>query len=105
MEDSDQLELIEERTIVKMFDEARFEIISRSGLVPQKSYLGNSSMFDLIWEVTNYELIEDIANILERNYNNLNKALQEFKDKFVNMFMTLHHNHVVKYSKFNWNWD
>lgn len=90
--------------ILKMLKELRLEVISRSGLVPRKSYIGHSSTFDIIWEVTSQELMGDIISILQ-GCDNLDKALQDYKDKFVNKFMVLHHEHVVRPSKYHWNWD
>lgn len=93
------------KAILKTLKELRLEVISRSGLIPRESYVGHSSAFDLIWEVTSQELMGDIINIIQENYDNLDKALQEYKDKFVNRFMTLHHEYIVRPSKYNWNWD
>lgn len=93
------------KTILKTLKELRLEVISRSGLVPQKSYVGHSSTLDIIWEVTSQELMGDIINIIQGNYDDLDKALQEYKDNFVNRFMTLYHEHIVRPSKYNWNWD
>lgn len=93
------------KAILKTLKELRLEVISRSGLVPQKSYAGHKSTFDMILEVTSRELMGDIINIAQENYDDLDKALQEYKDKFVNRFMTLHHEYIVRPSKYNWNWD
>lgn len=93
------------KAILKTLKELRLEVISRSGLVPQKSYVGHSSTLDIIWEVASQELMGDIINIIQGNYDDLDKALQEYKDNFVSKFMTLHHEHVVRPSKYNWNWD
>lgn len=106
MEDS----VIQERSkvlkaIQKMLKELRLEVISRSGLVPRESYVGNSSTFDVLWETTSYTLMYSFMDIILGKYDNLDRALQEYKDTFVNEFMTLHHKLVVTPSKFNWNWD
>lgn len=106
MVDSDTLEQNKQaKAILKMLKELRLEVISRSGLVPRRSYVGHSSTFDLIWEVTSQELMENIINIIRGDYDDLDKALQEYKDNFVSKFMALHHEHIVKPSKYNWNWD
>ena len=93
------------KAILKTLKELRLEVISRSGLVPQQSYVGHSSIFDVLWEVTSQKLMKHIIDILQGDYDDLDKALQEYKDEFVNEFMILHHEHVVEPSKFNWNWD
>lgn len=93
------------KAILKILKELKLELTSRSGLVPRKSYVGHSSTFDVISTVTSQELVGDIIDIIKENYNDLDKALQEYKDNFVSRFMTLHHEHVVKPSKYNWNWD
>lgn len=106
MEDSATLERSKKMaSILKTLKELRLEVISRSGLIPQKSYIGHSSTFDIIWEVTSQEFINDLINIILENYDDLDKALQEYTDKFVNKFMILHHKLVVEPSKYNWNWD
>lgn len=106
MVDSDTLEQNKQaKAILKMLKELRLEVISRSGLVPRRSYVGYSSTFDLTWEVTSQELMENIINIIRGDYDDLDKALQEYKDNFVSKFMALHHEHIVKPSKYNWNWD
>lgn len=89
--------------LFKVYDEAKLEVISRSGLVPQKSYIGESSSFDIILEVASYKFVNKFIAILHGDYN-LDDTL-EYKDEFINHFMTLHHDYVVSRSKFNWNWD
>ncbi len=106
MVDSDTLEQNKQaKAISKMLKELRLEIISRSGLIPRKSYVEHSSTFDMIWEFAIQELMDDMIDIIRGDYDDLDKALQEYKDNFVSKFMALHHEHIVKPSKYNWNWD
>lgn len=67
------------------------ECISRSGLCPLDSTGGDGSTFVLvILACLNDVLADDIDS---------------FKEEFMNKFMILHHNIVVKHKNFNWNWD
>lgn len=93
------------KAIRKTLNELKLDLVSRSGLVPRESYVGDSSTFDLIWSVTEQTYITDIINIIEGKVPSVEKTLQEFKDNFTNKFMTLFHEIVVRPSKFNWNWD
>lgn len=74
------------------------ECKSRSGLCPLDSTGGDGSTFDLI-----------LAVCFENNFEQLSRlesgeiSSEQFKDQFVNDFMTLHHNIVAKYKRFNWN--
>jgi len=89
--------------IVGMFkDDILPELTSRSGL-SYRSYTSNNSTFDTIWEDAAHKLKNDFANILTFNYDDLDKALQEYRDKFICTFMISLHKYVIKHSKFNWN--
>lgn len=89
------------KKIKKILDELRLDLVSRSGLSPRTSYIGDSSTFELIWTVVEQEYITDIINILEGKVSSVEKALQEFKDNFTNRFMILHHEIIVKHRKSN----
>lgn len=78
------------KAIKKTLEELKLDLVSRSGLPAHPSCVGESSMFDLIWSVTEQEYIADIINIIEGKVPSIEKALQEFKDNFTNRFMTLH---------------
>ena len=75
------------------------ECISRSGLCPLDETGGDGSTFSLIISVCVNDMINDRFNL--EDSKSVNKLIQEF----VNKFMVLHHNIVVKSKKFNWNWD
>ena len=68
-----------------------YECISRSGLCPLDSTGGDGSTFALIILTCLNEVLSD--------------DIDSFKEEFINKFMILHHNIVVKPKKFNWNWD
>lgn len=93
------------KAIKKTLEELKLDLVSRSGLPARPSCVGESSMFDLIWSVTEQEYITDIISIIEGKVPSVEKALQEFKDNFTNRFMVLLHEIAVRPSKYNWNWD
>ena len=67
------------------------ECISRSGLCPLDSTGGDEPTFNLIVLTCLRGLVCDDMDL--------------FKEEFINKFMILHHNIVVKQKKFNWNYD
>ena len=89
-------------TVLKELDKLKLEVISRSGLVPRSSHVRESSTFDIIWEITCYELRYKLKSICIKQDT---AALEDYKEDFVNKFMNLLHRHVVAPTKFNWNWD
>lgn len=90
--------------IYNTLQEIKLELVSRSGLVPQISYIGESSNFYIVFAVTNHNLQKELLSLISSD-NLTDKDLQQYKDKFVNLFMILHHKYITNYLKFNWNWD
>lgn len=74
------------------------ECRSRSGLVPMDSTGGDGSTFGLIWLVC----LEKLSPFLEEALESPESA-RTFTDRFVDMFMTVLHNVVVRQRRFNWN--
>lgn len=77
--------------INKLSSDILLECISRSGLCPLDSTGEDGSTFALI-------ILTCLNEVLSND-------IDSFKEEFVNKFMILHHNIVVKPKKFNWNWD
>lgn len=72
------------------------ECISRSGLCPLDSTGGDGSTFALIAAVC--------VNTIDEKFDlESEESIQKLKQAYVNSFMILHHNIVVKSKKFNWN--
>lgn len=88
---------------MKFFKDIKLEIISKSGIVPRKSYVGHSSTFDLLWEITCLKLFREGLDV--SNMSNLKEFAEKYKNNFINTFMSLHHKYIVEPTKFNWNWD
>lgn len=84
----------------KIFSDIVHECKSRSGLCPLDPTGGDGSTFDLILAVCFEDNYEQIFR-LESN----EITVEQFKDWFITDFMTLHHNVVSKYKKFNWDLD
>lgn len=72
--------------------ELRLECQSHSGIVPRESYIGNSSFFDIIWEVACHEVFSntDCKGELDE------KFLSQLKEEIVNKFMILQHKYGTK---------
>ena len=96
MKKSESLEIAHK--LCQTIKDIRYEIMSRSGLIHY-----DESVLDVVFEVTCDKLIEDLHNIIKGNYSDLDETLKEYKDKFVNLSMILHHELVTKYYHFNWN--
>lgn len=76
------------------------EIKSRSGLVSNKTS-GN------LHTIVAHELVERLVNLISKaNFNEeINKEeISRYKEEYLNRWMILHHEYVVRKQHFNWNW-
>lgn len=75
---------------MNLYKEIKYRLQSMSGLVPWKSYPGESSIFDVLLEAAAFKVASSTSNI------------NIFVDDIINEFMIGHHKLLVSQLHFRW---
>lgn len=84
------------KTFLKLLDDARYECISRSGMVDIDHTGGDGSDFSVVF-------LAAFTEAARASKGNI--FTDKFKEEIVNRFMTYQHEMIVQRRHFNWNWD
>lgn len=94
------------KEFAKELKDLDYEVKHRSGLFSSNTKDGSVS--ELIHTVVDNDLRELLADILEPLLSGVDELsddlIAKYKDEYINRWMILHHNIIVKHNHFNWNW-
>ena len=84
------------------YTDTKLEVISRTGLPDLPIDPLDASTYELVEQATLTKMFSKYFNDVEKPINE-EEFIKGFKEKYINEFMILHHNIVVKHKHFNWN--